>query len=46
MTNLQIYGLALQKTWWLLAIIILAIVGTGLIEAIEIKWERRDKVGR
>ena len=37
MTNLQIYGLALQKTWWLLAIIILAIVGTGIVET---KWEK------
>ncbi len=39
MTNLQLYFLALKKTWWIWLPLILAIVGTGFYEAVENKWE-------
>ena len=43
MTNPQLYGLALQKTWWLWLPIVLGIVGTGFKEMVEKKWETRSK---
>lgn len=45
MTNLQIYLIALQKTWWIWQPVVLGLIGTGLYEAIETKWERRVNRG-
>ena len=42
MTNWQLYLMALKKTWWLLGIIILGIMWTGLHELIELKWEKKE----
>lgn len=45
MTNLQLYLIALQKTWWIWLPVVLGIIWTGFYEAIETKWERRVNRG-